>query len=216
MSGAKFPFIPRKLAKSCRHVEDPNKLRTTQTSHLQPDAQSEQKNATSASHSERREEKYFDDKSYTALFELALSDYELWSNTDLLATIEANEDGCELLFFFGFLTYPSLIELEDIPISYLVQTSSVFAGLSTIPPETVLMRCVRSSSALEGRLIVSEPSSSGWSGGRSRHIAHSEGGFEIRRKDWAEVKDRIRKYTSFHWDNRTIYVVCPYPHLVFI
>jgi len=57
-------------------------------------------------------------------------------------------------------------------------------------------------------MVVSELVRDAWASG-SRHAGEQErGGFEIRRKEWSKVKDRIRKYTSLYWESRTFHVDC--------
>ena len=36
------------------------------------------------------------------------------------------------------------------------------------------------------------------------------GGVEVRRRDWMKVREQVRKYTSFYWDSKTVYVVRVY------
>ncbi|KAL5529925.1 hypothetical protein ACEPAF_6182 [Sanghuangporus sanghuang] len=184
MSSSSFAFIPRKLAQTGQNAGDAVKSR--KSFNRKPDIPAEHVvSTTSFAQDKKKEGKYLDDSAYTILFELTLSEHALWSNHELLEAMEANEEGF-------------------IPISYLIHSSPLFSGLSDIPPETVLIRCVRASNVLDGRLIVAEPSSSGWIR-KTRNYTENEGGFEVRRRDWPNVRDRVRKYTSFHWDSRTVY-----------
>lgn len=80
--------------------------------------------------------------------------------------------------------------------------SPAFVELEPFPPESLLVRCAKGSSHLEGRMMVSNPKNWKWtSGGGS-------GGFEVRRKDWTKLREKMRRYTSFQWECKTIYVVC--------
>ncbi|KAL5487587.1 hypothetical protein ACEPAI_5695 [Sanghuangporus weigelae] len=188
MPSSNFAFIPRKLAQTGQNAGDAVKSR--KSFNRKPDIPAEHVvSTTSFSRDKKKEGKHLDildDSAYTTLFVLALSEHALWSNHELLEAMEANEEGF-------------------IPISYLIQSSPLFSVLSGIPPETVLIRCVRASSILDGRLIISEPSSSSWMR-KSRSYTENEGGFEVRRRDWRSISDRVRKYTSFHWESRTVYV----------
>lgn len=42
----------------------------------------------------------------------------------------------------------------------------------------------------------------------------ASGGFEVRRKDWEKLKERLGRYTAFQWNHRMIYMVCVFfsPH----
>ena len=103
------------------------------------------------------------------------------------------------------------MELEDVPLSYIIRTSSMFCSLKAgqVPPESFLLKCIKSSSLLERRMIVSSVNNGSW----TEMSDDIQGGYEIRRKDWEVIKSRLHKYTSFHWSHRTIYVVCTLIHL---
>ena len=42
---------------------------------------------------------------------------------------------------------------------------------------------------------------------RGRHGYAPAGGYEVRRKDWAEVIQRFPTFSPEYWDTRTIYIV---------
>lgn len=83
----------------------------------------------------------------------------------------------------------------------VLEYSPLFAALpqAFVPPESTLARSAKLNSQFEVRMIVVDT----WATGTSR----DRGGYEIRRMDWLKVKERIRKYTSFYWEDKTIYVV---------
>lgn len=84
----------------------------------------------------------------------------------------------------------------------MTHRSPAFVELEPFPPESLLVRCAKGSSHLEGRMMVSNPKNWKWtSGGGS-------GGFEVRRRDWTKLREKMRRYTSFQWECKTIYVVC--------
>ena len=97
MSGLGFDFVPRKLAKSGKAPE--KRLKPYAPSIFQSEAQAEHAEPSSSlpveKRGEKEKEKYLDDGAYASLFALALSDYALWSNTELFEAVEENEEGCE-------------------------------------------------------------------------------------------------------------------------
>lgn len=99
--------------------------------------------------------------------------------------------------FIPFLCFPLPIpiELEVISLRHLLNMSPVLSGLTPMPPESTFVRCIKDSKTLERRMIVSTQTL-------------DDGGFEVRRRDWEAMRERLRRYTSFQWDGRTVYVVC--------
>ena len=86
------------------------------------------------------------------------------------------------------------IERKDIPFRQLLEISPVFSSLSSVPPESTIIRCLKDSKILDRRMIL------------TTHI-NEEGGAEVRRKDWRSVNERLRLYTSFQWGSRSVYIV---------
>jgi len=85
----------------------------------------------------------------------------------------------------------------------ILEYSPLFTVLPSFPPESTLARSAKLSPLFEVRMIVADS----WATGTSHARAQQDrGGFEIRRTDWSKVKDRIRKYTSFYWEGKTVYV----------
>lgn len=93
------------------------------------------------------------------------------------------------------LPLPIPIEFEVISLRHLLNMSPVLSGLTPMPSESTFVRCIKDSKTLERRMIVSTQ-------------ILDDGGFEVRRRDWEATKERLRRYTSFQWDGRTVYVVC--------
>lgn len=90
----------------------------------------------------------------------------------------------------------------------IVELSPLFGALPSTPAESILARSAKQSSLFEVRMIVVDV----WATGTSYGKEQERGGFEIRRTDWVKVKERIRKYTSFYWDGKTIYAVSYFLH----
>ena len=85
-----------------------------------------------------------------------------------------------------------------------------------MPSESTFLRAARSSEILVCRMIISEVGDWAFQGKGIRSARNGDesqlGGVEIRRKDWANVREKVRRMTSFEWDNKMVYVVscsCP-------
>ncbi|KLO07908.1 hypothetical protein SCHPADRAFT_859587 [Schizopora paradoxa] len=129
---------------------------------------------------ERNVGKALSDEEYCNLLWLSLSDHAIWSSHDLYEEMESRN---------GFVDLRNIWEF-----------SPLFAALppASVPPESTLARSAKLNPHFEVRMIVVDS----WVTGNSR----DRGGYEIRRADWVKVKERIRKYTSFYWEDKTIYV----------
>ena len=91
-----------------------------------------------------------------------------------------------------------------IPLSYLLDSSKFVAPLRLQGSQTLIVKALRSyaSDVVDVRLLVSEPSSSSWFGNSSA------GGYEIRRKDWADnAPGCFGELSKVDWEKQTIYVV---------
>ena len=95
----------------------------------------------------------------------------------------------------------------DIPLRYLLSHSSTLSTLDSSPTETAIAKAIRARDcgALEVRVLVSSPSRSAWYGKDS--TKDQLGGYEVRRRDWADVLQRIHQLTEDDWAASTIYVV---------
>jgi hypothetical protein len=104
----------------------------------------------------------------------------------------------------------NLTNTSVLPISFLLDNSSIFAGLDTHPPESIIAQATKDSTMFEIRIALVQPDDNSWRT-ETRRIREesSAGGYEVRRRDWSSLKERIRKYTSFHWQEKSIYVVSP-------
>ena len=94
MSTSDFAFIPRKLAKSSRNAGGTIKSQKAFTRQAEI-ASVPAASSSSLTQDQNKNAKYLEDSAYTTLFELALSEYALWSNHELMEVLEANEEGCE-------------------------------------------------------------------------------------------------------------------------
>lgn len=96
----------------------------------------------------------------------------------------------------------------DIPLRYLLSHSTTLSTLDPPPTETAIAKTIRSQDddALEIRVLVSAPSRSAWYGKDSAR--DQLGGYEVRRRDWADVLQRIQQLTEDDWTASTIYAVC--------
>ncbi|CCM03341.1 uncharacterized protein FIBRA_05470 [Fibroporia radiculosa] len=123
---------------------------------------------------------------YSILVCLSLSDYALWSNSDLRRTLVSGND--------GFL-----------PISYLFHHSPFLSALEHLPAETIVVKSIRTyaDDYLDVRMRVSAPSSSTW---HRQNAAEELGGYEVRRKSWQAALKQARHLSKLEWDNRTVYL----------
>ena len=174
----------------------------------------------------------FTDEDHASLVCLALSDYALWSDADLrrridqgqLQTVALDEEsgegtgntaaidqdaGCTFFIPISLLWLPYACSL-DIPLSYLVKHSRVLSPILSGIPETTIIKAIRTYAVdfIDVRLLFAAPSSSGWyrDGSGSRP---SQGGYEIRRKDWATTcRNASSTYSKNDWKSLTVYMVC--------
>ena len=110
----------------------------------------------------------------------------------------------------GHLAYSAVMNLTNtpvLPISFLLNTSPIFGGETSHPPESSIIRSIKESNAFEVRIALVEPDASTWRSAAGRSNDGDVGGYEIRRRDWGTLKERIRKYTAYQWEERTVYVV---------
>ena len=87
-----------------------------------------------------------------------------------------------------------------------MHTSSVFlAANPTSLTEATIVKSLRAhaSNVFDIRMIVVGSTRSL----RGRRGYTPAGGYEVRRKDWADVVQRFATFTSEYWDARTIYIV---------
>lgn len=106
--------------------------------------------------------------------------------------------------------YSAVMNLTNtpvLPISFLLGTSPIFGGQTAHPPESAIIRSIKESTAFEVRIALVEPDASTWRSGAGRSNDGNAGGYEIRRRDWGTLKERIRKYTAFQWEEKTVYIV---------
>ncbi|KAH9959221.1 hypothetical protein BC827DRAFT_1214899 [Russula dissimulans] len=115
---------------------------------------------------------------------LAFSDYHLWSSPSLR---DPNRDGF-------------------IPLRTLVHTSPVFLAAADVVSltEAAVVKSLRTHARdiYDIRMIVVDNSRPR----RARHGHALAGGYEVRRKDWAEVTQRFPTFNPEYWDSLTIYI----------
>lgn len=154
----------------------------------------------------------FTDEDHASLVCLALSDYALWSDADLRRRIDQGQlQAVALGEESGEGTGNATAIDQDagyIPLSYLIKHSHVLSPILTGIPETTIIRAIRTYAAdfIDVRLLFAAPSSSGWyrDGSGSRP---SQGGYEVRRKDWATAcRNASSTYSRSDWKNLTVYM----------
>ncbi|KAH0840207.1 hypothetical protein J3R83DRAFT_1208 [Lanmaoa asiatica] len=144
-----------------------------------------------------------------SLISLALSDYNIWLDADLRWKLDAClrdeifPDGA------GF-----------VPINYLLRRAPFRGSLplrngQPEPSETEVVKALRThaSHTLEVRMHLlsssSALSSSVWYGTGKTSRKKDVGGYEVRRRDWATLRDRpSHGWTRARWDEMTVYMEC--------
>ncbi|KAG6902215.1 hypothetical protein C0995_003047 [Termitomyces sp. Mi166 len=188
-----FPFIPRTLAKGKQKASQ--NLSQPSTSTIQSLNRTPSITATPGPTNKTK----YSNEDYINLFKLALSDYALWADPDLRRTIDwSSESFSHEQTGDGFF-----------PLSHLLRRSKVLGPLNIESLQIPIAKALRSdaTSALEVRLLVSEPSSSTWSGKRDN--ARDLGAYEVRRRDSGNASSRpSQNHSRQYWEDRTVYVVC--------
>ncbi|KAI9574372.1 hypothetical protein HD554DRAFT_2165873 [Boletus coccyginus] len=141
-----------------------------------------------------------------SLISLALSDYNIWLDPDLRSKLEAclRDDSDEA----GF-----------VPINYLLRRPPFRGALPPVtgqpdpPSETEVVKALRTHArhTLEVRMCLpsSVPPSSVWYGTGKTSRKKDVGGYQVRRRDWATLRDRpSRGWTRARWDDMTAYMEC--------
>ncbi|KAI9462034.1 hypothetical protein F5148DRAFT_236214 [Russula earlei] len=114
---------------------------------------------------------------------LAFSDYALWSNPTLR---DPNRDGF-------------------IPLRTLLHASPVFLAANAVSlTEAAIVKSLRAHArdTFDIRMILVDKTRPR----RSNHGNSLAGGYEVRRKDWAEATHRFPTFNQEYWDALTIYV----------
>jgi hypothetical protein len=127
------------------------------------------------------------------LCSLAFSDYQLWADPSLR---DPNRDGCTC---DSRSDLSDLIAFKVIPIRTLFRRSHVFHDDNPQPTDVSVVKCLTSHAShfFDIQMIIVDKT-------RPRTLA---GGYEIRRKDWAEVTLRFPSFSPEYWDARTVYIV---------
>ncbi|KAH0588221.1 Protein pof8 [Termitomyces sp. J132] len=180
-----FPFIPRTLVKGKQKVSQHTSQASTSAQVPSPSLNTGTPHITKAKYS---------NEDYINIFNLALSDYALWVDPDLRRIIDfSTESSSNEQTGDGFF-----------PLSRLIRRSKVLGPLNIENLQVPIAKALRSdaTSALEVRLLVSEPSSSAWSG--KRDTARDIGAYEVRRRETQARPSRT--YSRQDWEDRTVYV----------
>ena len=93
-----------------------------------------------------------------------------------------------------------------VPLRTLMHTSPVFLAANAVSlTEATIVKSLRAhaTDTFDIQMIVVDKTRPR----RGRHGYASAGGYEVRRKDWAEVIQRFSTFTPEYWDTRTIYIV---------
>ena len=118
-----------------------------------------------------------------------------------------------LLVFYFTLIFTRL----DVPLDYLLNDSNAFRLVSLIQPysdlkEIVYVNALRKFAAgeIDVRYIVDPESSSTRSSVNHRRRRTPQSGHEVRRNDFASLKDsEFSRFSKANWDELTVYMVCP-------
>lgn len=117
------------------------------------------------------------------------------------------------MYVFHFhisLLWPPYACSLDIPLSYLIKHSRVLSSIFSGIPETTIVKAIRAYAVdfIDVRLSFAAPSSSGWYRGGSSSRP-SQGGYEVRRKDWVTAcRSASSTYSKSDWESLTLYIVC--------
>ena len=143
------------------------------------------------------------------LCSLAFSDYQLWENPSLR---DPNRDGCKS--YHPLNPSPALIgssprsAFKVIPIRTLFRRSHIFLATASgdhddssewTEVSVVKALSTHAKDSFDIQMIIVDKT-----GPRFQNLA---GGYEIRRKDWAEVTLRFPTFSPEYWDARTVYIV---------
>jgi hypothetical protein len=128
---------------------------------------------------------------------------------------ESNDRGCTSLSLFSYFTL--IFTRLDVPLDYLLNDSNAFRLVSLIQPycdlkETVYVNALRKFAAgeIDVRYIVDPESSSTRSSVNHRRRGIPQSGHEVRRNDFASLKDsEFSRFSKKNWDELTVYMVCP-------
>ena len=98
-----------------------------------------------------------------------------------------------------------LMNGKDLSLSYLTTLCPISSYMTPRPPDTTLIRCIRSyAEELEARMVITKPSGGPWGFSSG---AGAQGGYEVRRRDWGNDKSTSRQGSEKYWLERTIYTV---------
>jgi len=103
----------------------------------------------------------------------------------------------------------------DVPIDHLLKKSHVFNLVSNLKPycnakELIYVNSLRqfANGAIDVRFIVDPESSSTRSAVSGRRKRKPQSGYEVRRSDFASLKDsEFSRYSKSRWDALTVYMV---------
>lgn len=87
-----------------------------------------------------------------------------------------------------------------------MHTSSVFLAANVVSlTEATIVKSLRAhaTDTFDIQMIVADTTRTR----RGRYGYAPAGGYEVRRKDWAEVTRRFPTFSPEYWDTRTIYIV---------
>jgi hypothetical protein len=130
------------------------------------------------------------------LSSLAFSDYQLWENPFLR---DPNRDGCK---YYRSILFHASYTFKVISIRTLLRRSHIFLaddGDTSEWTEVSVVKCLNTYAKdfFDIRMIIVDKT----------HVQTLAGGYEIRRKDWAEVTHRFPSFSPEYWHARTVYIV---------
>lgn len=96
----------------------------------------------------------------------------------------------------------------DTTLNSVLQTSAAFTGVKPLPSEASIIKSLRTyaNDQFDVRMVIAGSASNSRA---ARYGKQESGGYEVRRKDWQEVVQRMKdgSFSRSHWQRNTIYMV---------
>jgi hypothetical protein len=150
-----------------------------------------------------------DEKKWARLAELALSEYAISHDHQLLQYLNESDDGCKTTVVTSLSIHLLEPHAAVIPLAWLIHCSGLFTHSSSTPSPSLIAKSIRAhaSDTLEVRMALAAPAKRAW---KSLQMPDEEaGGYEVRRLNLGECIDRARHAAQDYWTERTVYVVRP-------
>ncbi|KAF8547011.1 hypothetical protein OG21DRAFT_1517701 [Imleria badia] len=197
---APFAFVPRAVSKYTKEWQGISRPPPSPSPPPDPTTDSDDE------HTEPAHRKH-STQDIASLISLALSDYNIWLDSDLRWKLDASlQDD----------TSPD--NAAFVPINYLLRRAPFRGSLPSAstnpePSETEALKALRTHASrtfeVRMRLPTSTSSASVWYGTGKTSRKKDVGGYEVRRRDWATLRDcSSRGWTRARWDEMTAYMEC--------